>query len=173
METDGVEHVDGRGGRAAHPSKKLLGAVGATTVLALAAGGVAAATSGGAGQPAPATTAAAAATAQHPSSSHPWIRRLLRRTVHAQFVLRTKGGALETYDYDRGALRSVTSTSIVIVPADAPTTTVSATITSTTRFLGLTESRLQPGDRVALVYQGGSAVVVGARAPKSTRSPSS
>lgn len=172
MDTDRTESGDRRSRRIKHPGKKVLGTIGASTVLALAAGGVAAASSGGSPHSAEATVTAS--TSARPSSSgHPLLRRVLRRTVHAQLVLRGKGGALETFDYDRGVLRSVTSTAIVIAPADAPTTTVSATITPKTRFFGLTESQLQAGDPVALVYQGSNAVIVGARAPRSTTSPSS
>jgi hypothetical protein len=171
MDTDRMARDD-EAGQLRLPTKKLIGAIGATTVLALAAGGMAAASSAGGTHSARATVTASTAAKPTPSS-HPLIRRLLRRTVHAQFVVRAKGGALETFDVDRGVLRSVTSSTIVIAPADAPTTVVSATITSKTHFRGLPEGQLQPGDRVVLVYQGGNAVVVRARAPKSTPSPGS
>lgn len=183
MEVDRVgtrdENVGSGSGPAKRRGKRLLAMLGITTALALAAGGVATATADATGHPATTTAAAAAAaatgstTAKHPQASHPGLRHLLKRTVHAQFVLRTRSGGLATFDYDRGVLRSVTSTSIAISPADAPTTTVSATITSKTHFRGLTQGQLQPGDRVVLVRQGGDAVLLGAHAPKSTSSTSS
>lgn len=148
-----------------HSKRKLLGAVGGGIVLALAAGGVAAASSG---SPQPIPPAKASPSAHHAAGGHSWVLRLLRHTVHAQFLVRTKGGTLQTVDYDRGVLRSVTSSDIVIAPADAPSTTLSAAVTSTTRFRGLSESQLQPGDLVALVYHDGNAVLVGARVPRAT-----
>lgn len=167
MDTDRSETGARPHRRAGHHRRRLLGAVGGGMALALAAGGVAAASSGSSPQPTPAAKASPSA---HHAGGHPWVLRLLRRTVHAQFVVRTKSGSLQTVDYDRGVLRSVTSTDIVIAPADASTTTVSAAITSKTHFRGLTQSQLQPGDLVALVYADADAVVVGARAPKSTSS---
>jgi hypothetical protein len=167
MDTETTSTTDRAVGRSRRPKtnwhskRKLLGAMGGGMVLALAAGGVAAASSGGTAPP-------ASTPAHHSSANHPWLRGLLRRTVHAQFVLRAKGGTLQTVDYDRGVLRSVTSSDIVIVPADAPSTTLSAAVTSMTRFRGLSESQLQPGDLVAMVYHDGNAVLVGARVPKST-----
>jgi hypothetical protein len=167
MKTDGIDTGNRLARWARHTRPKLLAAIGGGMVVALAAGGVAVASSG---SPQPAPAAKASPSAHHAGGGHSWVLRLLRHTVHAQFLVRTKGGSLQTVDFDRGVLRSVTSTDIVIAPADSSTTTVSAAITSKTHFRGLTQSQLQPGDLVALVDHDGNAVVVGARAPKSTSS---
>lgn len=168
-------------GRAARRGTVALVAAGASAAVVLGAGGVAAASAGGhapTGVTTRTATAMTSATAtatagRPPADGHPALQRLLRHTMEAQFVVRTKGGGHETFQYDRGVLRSVTSTSITITPAATPSGTISATITSTTRFKGLPESQLQPGDHVALLYQGGNAVVVGAKAPKPAGSSSS
>jgi hypothetical protein len=176
MEIEEMQADRGEPGRRLPPSaprhgKKLLVAVGAATAVALAAGGVVAATSAGGPTTAAATLAASPAPtpAEHPLAAHPRLRRLLRRTVHAEIVLRAKPGALKTFDYDRGVLRSVSSAAntISIAPADAPNSTVSAAITAKTRFRGIAESQLGPGDRVGLLQSGGDAVLVVARPPKS------
>lgn len=149
-----------------------LAAAGATTLAALAAGGVASANAAGATQGGPATVTAST-TPHHSGAGHPLLRHLLRRTVHGQFVVRTKGGTLQTFDLDRGVLQSVTSTTITLAPTQTANASVSATITSQTHFRGLPQSQLQPGDRVVLVYEGGNAVLVGARPPKATTSSGS
>lgn len=170
---------EGRAARRGRRRTMALVAAGATTAVVLGAGGVAAASAGGHAptgvtvRTSSAMTTASASAGKLPVGGHPALRRLLHHTMEAQFVVRTKGGGRETFEYDRGVLRSVTSTSITITPAATPNSTVSATITSSTRFKGLPESQLQPGDHVALLYQGGNAVVVGAKAPKPAGSSSS
>lgn len=175
IETDAVAKGHTKKGHMKRHGKALLATIGAATAVALAAGGVAAATSASSTHPAtgtpPGSTAPGSTGAKHSQGVPPRLQRLLRRTVHAQFVLRTQNNGFETFDYDRGVLRSVTSSSIVIAPADAPNTVVSTTITSKTHFGGLPESKLQAGDHVALLYQGNDAVAVLARAPKPTTSP--
>lgn len=173
-----MARIDGTAkGRAARRGRRhgtmALVAAGATTAVVLGVGGVAAASAGGHAPTGVTTASATTSAGRPPAGTHPALERLLRHTMEAQFVVRTKGGGRETFQYDRGVLRSVTSTSITITPAATPSSTVSATITSSTRFKGLPESQLQPGDHVALLYQGGNAVVIGAKAPKPAGSSSS
>lgn len=147
---------------------------GGLAAVALAASGVAYATTPGSPQAAASPVAAvtAATTGSASAGLHRYrheLRQLLRRTVHAQLVVRTKTG-WETLDIDRGSLQSVSMTSITIKRPDGPT--VTASVSSSTRFRGLPESGLARGDRVILVQTGGTAVVVGARAPRAaTGSP--
>jgi hypothetical protein len=50
---------------------------------------------------------------------------------------------------------------------------VSATITSSTKFIGLKESELGSGDGVVLVQHGGYALYVAARAPNTSSNSTS
>jgi len=137
---------------------------GGLTVLALAAGGVAYATQPSASSPSSAATVAKTATVRHDLSlGRRPLLRLLRHTVHAQLIVRTKHG-YETVILDRGTLESVSATSITIHRPDGPMVTES--ISASTRFRGLPESKLAKGDRVVTAQINGTAVVVGALPPK-------
>lgn len=150
---------------------RALGVTGGAVVVALAAGGVAYATS----PSAPATpSSSGSASAAALSASSPAIngsglrrplRRLLRRGVHADIIVRTPSG-YKTIQIDRGTLDSASSTSISLTRPDGPI--VSAAVTSTTRFVGIAESQLTKGDRVIVVQTGGDAVVVRARPPRTS-----
>lgn len=153
-----------RRGRGRRRGRTLLGAAGLVAAASLAAGGVAGASpssSAHAGRTGPTATTPV----RHPEGGDRLLRHLLRGTLHAEFVVRTKSGTDETLVFDRGAVRAVTATAITIAPADTPNATVSAAITSKTRFRGFLESQLTSGDEVALVVRGGDAVVVGSRRP--------
>ena len=70
---------------------------------------------------------------------------------------------------DKGKLVSDSSGTIKIMRADGPS--VSATVTSSTRFYGIKPPKLVPGDRVLLVSGGGgNAVIVASRGPAPTAS---
>jgi hypothetical protein len=146
---------------------KLLPVTAGAVVVALAAGGVAYATT-------PSTTASPASSASTTSSSitssrHPVLRAdvvwLVRHTVHAQLIVDTTKG-FKTIEIDKGKLTSDSSGTITIVRPDGPS--VSATVTSSTKFYGLKESQLAPGDGVVLVQGSGDAIFVASRAPRST-----
>lgn len=149
---------------------RAIAVVGGLSVVALAAGGVAYATTPTATGSAPtAASTTAATTAGHPhrQGRRGFWMRIAHRTVHAQIIVKTKTG-YKTFEIDRGIVASVSSSSISLTRPDGPT--VSATITSSTRFRGLPESKIHKGDRVIVIQTGGSAVLVGSRAPKSTSS---
>ena len=147
---------------------KLLPVTAGAVVVALAAGGVAYASAPAATKPA----APAVSSSVTPAKRHPILRadliRLARQTVHAQLIVDTKKG-FETIDIDRGKLVSDSSGTIKIMRADGPS--VSATVTSSTRFYGIKPPKLVPGDRVLLVSGGGgNAVIVASRGPAPTAS---
>ncbi len=156
------------------PRSRALVLAGAATVAALAAGGAVYASAGSAAsatsaqQPVAATSSATLATPsaatlfRHSGLGRPALRALVRRTVHAELVVRTRRG-FETIDIDRGTLTNVSATSISIVRPDGPT--VTATISSSTAFRGLPESSLAKGDRVVVVQHAGTALLIGARRP--------
>jgi hypothetical protein len=100
-----------------------------------------------------------------------WIRRLLRRSVHASLVVKDGTSGYITVDIDRGAIKAVSTTSISIVRPDGVTVTDS--VSSSTEFVRTTEASLKPGTRVVMIGAGGSArYVIGLRkvvaAPPST-----
>jgi hypothetical protein len=108
-------------------------------------------------------TGTAAATASETSSASAadcaiggkGLKALLKRTIHAQLIVRGKSGQWVTVDLDRGKITTISSTSITIKRADG--VSVSATITPSTRFRRATESELMTGDPVVLVQVGGDA----------------
>jgi hypothetical protein len=100
------------------------------------------------------------------------IRRLLRRSVHASFVVKEGSKGYVTVTLDKGKVQSVSTTSITVLRADGVTVTTG--VTSTTKFLRTTESTLTAGERVVLVEVGGDAryvVAVGRGAAKGAVSP--
>ncbi|MHB1509691.1 MAG: hypothetical protein ACYCZ8_09020, partial [Acidimicrobiales bacterium] len=179
--------------------KRLLPMTAGAAAVALAAGGVAYTST-------PATVTAAVTTASSKPATTPartrptrcWIRhpgcrdtvmrgeiaRLARSTISAQFLVKTKTG-YETIDVARGTLSSVSSTSAVpatiTVSLGGGLPSVSATVTTSTRFPGLRQSALVTGDRVVLVQvvpngsatgSSGSALFVVARPPSRAPLPS-
>lgn len=157
--------------------RRLLPAIAGAVVIALAAGGVAYATTPSSSST-PSSVAATSHSQETPatvdglpvaSGEHPFrqdLRWLFRHTVHAQFIVRTASG-YRVLEFDRGQLSSVSASSITIVRLDGPS--VTAALTPTTKYLGLSESELAKGDLVALVQDGhGDALLVASRAPKTT-----
>lgn len=156
-------------------------------VLALAAGGIAyasmqsaapsAASAVTAASVSPALTTGNHRCAYHRCARHSKLIGLLRHTVYAQLVVRTAKGDVPIV-VDRGTLTVAPTTSApsvtVTAPigamssSGAPVTTVTATITSSTRFPRLKQASLAVGDHVVLVETAGSAMYVvatRARAP--------
>ncbi len=153
--------------------KRLLPVTVGAAAVAFAASGVAYATTPSTtASPPAATTSISTASAVAPAAQHPHLKArvawLARHTVHAQLEIHTKAG-FETIVIDRGKLKTDSSATITIVRADH--VAVSAAITSSTKFVGLTESELAPGDGVVLVQHAGRALYVAARAP--TTAPNS
>jgi hypothetical protein len=145
---------------------KLLPVTAGAVVVALAAGGVAYASTPSTTAPVSTGTSAASGSVKHPVLRHDVVW-LVRHTVHAQLIVHTKSG-YQTIEIDKGKLVSDSATTITIVRPDGPT--VSATVTSSTKFYGLKESQLAPGDGVALVQGAGKAIFVASRTPRSTSS---
>lgn len=141
---------------------RLLPVTAGAAVVALAAGGIAYASTPSAPAAPTTATTASAISANLTAGRRADIVWLARHTIHAQLIVHTKKG-FETIDIDRGKLKTDSSTTITIVRADHAN--VSATITSSTKFLGLKESQLATGDGVVLVQHGGYALYVAARAP--------
>jgi hypothetical protein len=83
------------------------------------------------------------------------LRALLKRTIHAQLIVRGKGGQWVTVDFDRGKITTISSSSITITRPDG--VSVSAAITTSTSFRRTTESKLGAGDSVAIVQVAGDA----------------
>ena len=149
---------------------RLLPVTAGAVAVALAAGGVAYASAPASTKPA----APAASSKVTPARRHPVLRadliRLARHTVHAQLIVDTKKG-FETIDIDKGKLVSDSSGTITIMRLDGPS--VSATVTSSTRFFGIQPAKLVAGDRVLLVSgSGGHALDVASRGPAKTSSSS-
>ncbi len=142
---------------------KLLPVTAGAAVVALAAGGIAyPSTPSTPAAPTTATTASAVSANLTGAGRRADVVWLARHTIHAQLIVHTKKG-FETIDIDKGKLKTDSSTTITIVRADH--VNVSATITSSTKFLGVAESQLATGDGVVLVQHGGYALYVAARAP--------
>jgi hypothetical protein len=83
------------------------------------------------------------------------LKALLKRTIHAQLIVRGKSGQWVTVDFDRGKIVTISSTEITITRPDG--VSVSATVTPSTSFRRATESQLAAGDPVVLVQVGGDA----------------
>ncbi len=144
-------------------------------VAAMALGGLAyvlATTIGGSAQPA---TAAASPSTTMPLPRPPGAAKgarpargiygLARRVVHAELVVRARGGTFKTLDIDRGTISAVSSRSLTVTRPDGAKVTEATD--STTRFGGRPEGQLQVGGKVLVISSGGKAIAVrspGARA---------
>jgi hypothetical protein len=146
---------------------KAIAAVAGVAVIGASAGGVAYASAGSA-TPAAATTTHSGdlQSAHRYFAHHRGLRKelveLLRRTVHADLIVHTKAGYI-TVEVDRGALVTSSSSSVELKRPDGPT--VSAVVTSQTRFIGIPRAKMVPGDRTIIVQTGGDAVLVATRGP--------
>jgi hypothetical protein len=82
------------------------------------------------------------------------LRKLLSRSVHATLVVKGKGGTYVTLTLDRGTIQSISSTSITILRPDG--VSVTAPISTSTKFLRASESSLASGDKVVVVQESGT-----------------
>jgi hypothetical protein len=92
------------------------------------------------------------------------IGKLMRRSVQDQFTVKGKNNTWVTVNIDRGTVSSISSTSITVSIPDGKT--VTAPITSTTKFVGIKEASIVSGDRVIVVEKNNSAVLIGTMKPK-------
>ncbi len=111
-----------------------------------------------------AASGSSAATSNCRYSKGKLIKVLEKRTVHAEFIVRGKSNTWVTVDVDKGSVTSVSSTSITISRPDG--VSVTAPITSSTKFRGLSESQITSGDKAIVVEKNHSAIIVLSRAPK-------
>ncbi len=119
--------------------------------------------------------ASAATSASSPASTSPAttkaqkVHRFLRRhTVDATITVKTKDG-YETLDLARGTVGSISPTSITVNSPNG--TSLTASITSVTKFHNTSESQLGQGDKVGvLAYEG---VARWVNAPKSSSTSAS
>lgn len=81
------------------------------------------------------------------------LRRLLARSDHASLQVKIKG-TWQTVTLDRGTIKSISSTSITILRPDG--VTVTAPLSSSTKFLRAPESSLGNGDHLVVVQVGSS-----------------
>lgn len=95
----------------------------------------------------------------HPSvHGHRGAFGLTRRVVHADLVVKAKGGAFKTVDIDRGTITAISSGSITLSRSDK--VSVTEAIGSTTRFPGRSEAQLKVGDKVVVISSAGQATAV-------------
>lgn len=125
---------------------------------------------------APASVQAANGTSPAPAAAGRGgiLRHLLARSVHASIVVKSKGGGYVTLTLDRGTIQSISSTSITILRPDG--VSITAPISSSTKFLRGTESSLAAGAKVVVVQEGGTTrdvVALGKGAGKGHASKSS
>jgi hypothetical protein len=95
---------------------------------------------------------------------------LLQRAEHAEMIVRTKSG-FQTIDIDRGTIGSISSTSISLTRPDG--VVVTATISSTTKFAGLTQAQVAVGDKAAVIQSSGTAISIRSRTATSSSSSAS
>jgi uncharacterized cupin superfamily protein len=156
--------------------------IGALAAAALGVGGVAAAESASAATPAPAsTTAAANTTTGDKAHSHRDLRRMLERSVHAQWT--TYDGKTKAYvDHDeiRGIVTAESATSVTIKAGDGTIETYAVTKDTKIHDKAAgkgkagTMSEVKTGDRAVVVGTGKSSLTAtqildrGLPKPKST-----
>ncbi|HEX2849596.1 MAG TPA: hypothetical protein VHN98_03550 [Acidimicrobiales bacterium] len=102
------------------------------------------------------------------STATPRARRaLLRRSVHAELVVKAKDGSFQTIDIDKGTLSNVNGDVLKVDRPDGKQVTVK--VDSATRYRGISGAgALRTGDKIVVVSKGGTAVVVGQRPAGST-----
>jgi hypothetical protein len=122
--------------------------------------------SGGGASAATSTSSSASSSATTKAQK---VHRFLRRhTVDATITVKTKDG-YETLDLARGTVGSISPTSITVNSPDG--TSLTASITSATKFHNTSESQLGQGDKVGvLAYEG---VARWVNAPKSSSTSAS
>lgn len=133
--------------------------IGGASFAALSGGGASATTSTNT----PATGTPATGT---PSAKGQKVHQFIRRhTVDATFTIKTKNG-YETLDLARGTVGSISPTSITV---DSPNgSTLTASITSATKFHNTSVNQLANGDKVGVLASNGVARSISApKAPAS------
>ena len=103
------------------------------------------------------------------AAEHPNRRALLRRSVHAELVVRGRDGTFQTVDIDKGTLSNVNGDVLKVDRADGAKVTVK--IDGSTRYRGISGAgELRTGDRIVVVSKAGTATVVAQR-PAGTPAP--
>jgi hypothetical protein len=95
---------------------------------------------------------------------------LLQRAEHAELIVRTKTG-FQTIDMDRGTISSISPSSISLTRPDG--VVVSAAISSTTKFGGLTQAQVAVGDKAAVIQSSGTAISIRSRTAAGSSSSAS
>jgi hypothetical protein len=95
---------------------------------------------------------------------------LLQRAEHAELIVRTKTG-FQTIDIDRGTIASISASSISLTRPDG--VVVTATISSTTKFAGLTQAQVAAGDKAVVIQSSGTAISIRSRTATSSSSSAS
>ncbi|HEV2361541.1 MAG TPA: hypothetical protein VGS21_07555 [Acidimicrobiales bacterium] len=98
------------------------------------------------------------------------LAKMLRRSPHLEFVVKDKAGQWITVDIDRGAVTSISSTSITIERPDG--VSVTAKIDSSTHFRKTPEGQIHDGARAIIVQWSGSAHLILSKNATSTSSAS-
>ena len=141
---------------------------------ALTAGVIAAAVLPGAGSSSAPNSSATAPTsfaANATKTSHPhqrtfplknrelkWARGIAKRAVAATITVRAKDHSFKTIDIYRGTITSISSGSITLSDPDGQS--VTATITSSTKFLGKNKTKVVDGSKAILVVSSGNADLI-------------
>ncbi len=99
------------------------------------------------------------------------IAKVLRNSVQDQFIVRGKNNTWVTVNVERGTVGSISSTSITVNVPDG--NTVTAPITSATKFAIIKEANIVAGDRVIVVEKNNSSVLIVTMKPKSQTGSSS
>jgi len=115
--------------------------------------------------------ASAATSTPTTTTKSPNLHRFIRRhTIDAVITIKTKSG-YETLDLARGTVGSISPSSITV---DSPNgTSLTASITSATKFHNTTEAQLGVGDKVGVLAYEGVARWVNAPKPPSTSTSTS
>lgn len=139
-------------------TRKLIAVAGGSLALALGASGVAL------GATTSSHTSAAHAPAAAPASARAtWradLRRIARHTVSAELEVHTASGFV-TVEFDKGTVVSFQSGVLTVKRPDGVDS--STTVTGTTKYVGLAESSIAPGDGAAFFEVHGDALVVGSK----------
>jgi len=104
-----------------------------------------------------------------------WAKGIAKRAVAATITVKAKDHSFKTIDIYRGSITSISPASITLSDPDGQT--ITATITSSTKFLGRKEAEIADGFKAVLVTSSGSADLiwshpVHAKKPATSTSPS-
>jgi hypothetical protein len=141
--------------------RKKLAAVGVGAAVVLGTGGAVAWAQTSGGSSTTVAPPAAAAPAQKPDATvgRPVLRAVARRTVHADLIVKDKGGAFVTVTIDRGTVSAVNATSITVDRADGKQATLA--INSDTAVHGVASvAAVQTGKTATVVSRDGTATQI-------------